>query len=562
MSQVKLEDVTVKEKKKSRKDDPLRQNLGTRRVPKLRMANFPDADEIVRQGLLEVERGPKAVDIVLVNPPTPDGGLWIRTQHRVGRRTRENMVWPQVSLAQMAAMLYPEHSVAVIDANAERMGWPEFAEKLDELKPKYYMTQVTAPTLENDMYGCFLAKARGAKTIAFGTHVTPIPRETMRPFPALDFILLGEPDLTIRDLLDILEGKVDQRPDNIQKMFDNHDPTYEPAFNEDGTVDMYKIKGVVWRNGEEIVLNLTRPFIPNLDDMPMPMHHLLPWDKYRMPLIKGPFTFIVTSRGCPAGCTYCIKHVSYQFAVRLRSAENIMEELWMLKKMGLNNIHMYADLFTVNRDHVMDLCKQMIDEKINLKWTCNSRVDYVDEELLSMMGKAGNWLISWGIESGSEKILRHARKGAMPEKAARALQWARNAGIKNWGYFIIGLPGETEETIRKTIDFSKGLPLDIALFHVAAPYPGTPFFFEVVKNGWFRPGTRWEHIDMDKGTVLDYDGLSAERLLYWQRRAFREWAFRPGPILTYLKMVASDISTVKSALSVGLQTLSWQTNRD
>lgn len=562
MSQVKLEDVNVKNKNKDRKKDPLRENLGTRRVPKLRMANFPDADDIVRQGLLEEERGPKAVDIVLVNPPTPDGGLWIRTQHRVGRRTRENMVWPQVSLAQMAAMLHPEHSVAVIDANAERMSWPAFAKKLDELRPKYYMTQVTAPTLENDMYGCFLAKARGAQTIAFGTHVTPIPRETMRPYPALDYILLGEPDLTIRDLLDVFEGKVDQRPDNILKMFDSHDPMYEPAVNEDGTVDMHKIKGLVWRDGEEIVVNLTRPFIPNLDDMPLPMHELLPWQDYRMPLIKGPFTFIVTSRGCPAGCTYCIKHVSYQFSVRLRSADNIMKELWKLKNMGLNNIHMYADLFTVNRDQVMELCQRMIDEKINLKWTCNSRVDYVDEEMLTMMGKAGNWLISWGIESGSEQILRHARKGAYPDKAARSLQWARNAGIKNWGYFIIGLPGETEETIRETIDFSKGLPLDIALFHVAAPYPGTPFFFEVVKNGWFRPGTRWEQVDMDKGTVLDYEGLSAEQLLYWQRRAFREWALRPGPIMTYLKMVASDISTVKSALSVGLQTLSWQANRD
>ncbi|WP_420643972.1 B12-binding domain-containing radical SAM protein [Candidatus Leptofilum sp.] len=561
MSQVKLEDVDVKNKK-NRKKDPLRENLGTRRVPKLRMANFPDADEIIHQGLLEEERGPKAVDIVLVNPPTPDGGLWIRTQHRVGRRTRENMVWPQVSLAQMSAMLYPEHSVAVIDANAERMSWPEFAKKLDALKPKYYLTQVTAPTLENDMYGCFLAKARGAQTIAFGTHVTPIPRETMRPYPALDYILLGEPDLTIRDLLDVLEGKVDQRPDNIKKMFDNHDPMYEPALDEDGNVIMEKIKGLVWRDGDEIIVNMTRPFIPNLDDMPIPMHELLPWQDYRMPLIKGPFTFIVTSRGCPAGCTYCIKHVSYQFSVRLRSAENIMQELWKLKNMGLNNIHMYADLFTVNRDQVMELCQRMIDEKINLKWTCNSRVDYVDEEMLTMMGKAGNWLISWGIESGSEQILRHARKGAYPDKAARSLQWARNAGIKNWGYFIIGLPGETEATIRETIDFSKGLPLDIALFHVAAPYPGTPFFFEVVKNGWFRPGTRWEQVDMDKGTVLDYEGLPAERLLYWQRRAFREWAFRPGPIMTYLKMVASDISTVKSALSVGLQTLSWQVNRD
>lgn len=560
MNQVKLDDVEVKEKKKSeRKKDPLRENLGTRRVPKLRMANFPDADDIVLQGLLEEEKPDTAVDILLVNPPTPDGGLWIRTQHRVGRRTRENMVWPQVSLAQMAAMLAPQHKVGVIDANAERMSWPEFAEKLQEYQPKYYLTQVTAPTLENDMYGCFLAKARGAKTIAFGTHVTPIPRETMKPYPALDYILLGEPDLTIRDLLDVLEDKVDERPDNIKLIFDKHDPNYVPAANVDGDVDMRAIKGLVWRDGEEIVVNLTRPFIADLNDMPHPMHELLPMQDYRMPLIKGPFTFIVTSRGCPAGCTYCIKHVSYQFSVRVRSPENIMEELWILKKQGMNNIHMYADLFTVNRDQVMGLCKLMIEENINIRWTCNSRVDYVDEELLTMMGKAGCWLISWGIESGSEQILRHARKGAYPDKAARSLQWARNAGIKNWGYFIIGLPGETEATIRETIDFSKGLPLDIALFHVAAPYPGTPFFFEVVKNGWFRPGTRWEHVDMDKGTVLDYKDLSAERLLYWQKRAFREWAFRPGPIMTYLKMVASDVSTVKSALSVGMQTLTWQT---
>ena len=538
--------------------NPLRENLGTRRVPKLRNADFPNADEIVRQGLLTSARAAEAVDIVLVNPPTPDGGLWIRTQHRVGRRTRENMVWPQVSLAQMAALLAPEHKVAIIDANAERMGWPEFAQLLDRYRPKYYMTQVTAPTLENDMYGCFLAKARGAQTIAFGTHVTPIPRETMRPYPALDYVLLGEPDLTIRDLLDHLEGKIDQRPPQIRKLFADHDPDYRPAIMPDGGVNLSGIKGLVWRHGDEVVINLTRPFLKNLDDMPHPLHEMLPWETYRMPLIKGPFTFIVTSRGCPAGCTYCIKHVSYQFAVRLRSPENIMEELWMLKKMGLNNIHMYADLFTVNRDQVIGLCKLMLEQQINLRWTCNSRVDYVDEEMLKLMGQAGCWLISWGIESGSEQILRHARKGAYPDKAERALVWARQAGIKNWGYFIIGLPGETEETIRQTIDFSKGLPLDIALFHVAAPYPGTPFFFEVVENGWFRPGTRWEQVDMDKGTVLDYPNLSAERLLYWQKRAFREWAFRPGPMLTYLKMLASDRSTLRSALSVGWQHLSWQ----
>jgi len=543
----------------SSNEDMIRENLGSRRIPKLRMVDFPNADQIVRQGLLSAPRSPEAVDILLVNPPTPDGGYWIRTQHRVGRRTRENMVWPQVSLAQMAALLHDAYKLAIIDANAERMGWPEFTKLLERYQPKYYLTQLTAPTLENDMYGCFLAHARGAKTIAFGTHVTPIPRESMRPYPSLDYVLVGEPDLTIRDLLDNLEGKIDQRPEHIRRIFERHDPSYHPAIGDDGVLDMHEIKGLAWRQGDEIVINMPRPFIQDLDDLPIPLHELLPLQKYRMPMIKGPFTFMVTGRGCPAGCTYCIKHVSYQFGARLRSPKLILEEMWKLKELGINNIHMYADLFTVSRDQVMDLCERMIAEKINIRWTSNSRVDYVDEEMLRMMGKAGNYLISWGIESGNEQILKHAHKGAYPDKAERALRWAKAAGIKNWGYFIIGLPGETVETIRQTIDFAKRLPLDIALFHVAAPYPGTPFFFEVVENKWFRPGTRWEQVDMDRGTVLDYPNLRAEELLYWQKRAFREWAFRPGPMMTYLKMLLSDWSTVKSALSVGFQHLSWAT---
>ena len=536
-------------------------NLGAHRVAPLRPANFPNADAIVNQGLQETKRGPEAVDVMLVNPPTPDGALWIRTQHRVGRRTRENMVWPQVSLAQMAALLVPTYTVKIIDANAERMGWKEFAEQISKYQPKYYLSQLTAPTLENDMYGVFLAKARGATTMVFGTHITPIPVETMKPFPSLDIGLVGEPDLTLRDLIDHLEGNLDNRPEVVQTLIQKHDPNYKPSLNEDGTVNMHGIKGIVWRNNGEIVLNFPRPFIKDLDDLPIPLHHLLPWEKYRMPLIHGPFTFIVTSRGCTAGCIYCIKHVSYQFSVRLRSPEKILEELWVLKKLGINNVNMYADLFTANRDQVVELCRLMIELGINMKWTCNSRVDYVDEEELQLMAKAGCYFMTWGIESGSEQVLKHAHKGAYPDTAIRALTWSRKAGIKNWGYFIIGLPTETEETIRTTIDFAKKLPLDIALFHVAAPYPGTPFFFEVVREGWFRPGTRWEQVDMDKGTVLDYPGLSAERLLYWQKRAWREWAFRPGPALTYLKMLFSDFSTMKSALSVGIQHLEWQASR-
>jgi radical SAM superfamily enzyme YgiQ (UPF0313 family) len=533
----------------------IRANLGARRLPPLRMAHFPDAGAAVAT-VTSSRRPPGSVDVLLVNPPAPDGGIWIRSQHRVGRRSRENMIWPQVELAQMAALLAPDYTVAIVDAIAERMRWPEFEKLLDEKRPKYYLTQVTAPTLRNDMYGVFLAKSVGARTIAFGTHVTPMTLETMRPFPALDFVLRGEPELTLRQLLDTLEGKSPSQPNVVKMLAETStrpDVIPDPRHRHS---PLAGILGLAWRDGDTIVINPDRPFIPNLDDLPLPLHHLLPLQKQRMPMIKGPFTFIVTSRGCPAGCKFCIKHVTYQNTVRVRSADNILAEIRQLVDLGVHHIHMYADLFTVNRDHVVSLCRALIESGLKISWTCNSRVDYVDREMLQLMGKAGCTLISWGIESANEAILKRIRKGYRKEQAIQALTWAKEAGIKNWGYFIIGLPGETEETIRETIAYAKSLPLDIALFHIAAPYPGTPFFFEVVENGWFRPGTRWEEVDMDQSTVLDYPGLTAERLEYWQKRATREWSLRPGPILTFLKGLNSW-EGFKSAVSVGWQTLQF-----
>lgn len=542
----------------------IRDNLGTRRIPPLRPSSFPDAGASV-QTLTSSTRPAGSVDVLLVNPPTPDGGIWIRSQHRVGRRSRENMIWPQVSLAQMAALLVPEYTVEIIDANALRMGWAEFEKLLDEKRPKYYLTQVTAPTLRNDMYGVFLAKSLGAKTMAFGTHVTPMTMETMRPFPALDFVLRGEPEMTLRELVDTLEGKTPSNPRVAKMLRETSKPqmrrvgtqTVADEFPSVETASPYaNILGLAWRTDTEIVINPDRPFIPDLDDLPIPLHERLPLDKQRMPMIKGPFTFIVTSRGCPAGCKYCIKHVSYQNSVRVRSAENIVEELEYLGALGITNIHMYADLFTVNRDHVVSLCKLIIERGLKIRWTCNSRVDYVDEEMLSLMGQAGCWLISWGIESSNEMVLKRARKGYKKEQAFKALKWAWAAGIKNWGYFIIGLPGETEQSIQETIEYSKELPLDIALFHIAAPYPGTPFFYDVVENNWFRPGTKWEEVDMDQSTVLDYENLTAERLEYWQKRATREWSLRPGPMVTFIKGL-NTWEGAKSAVNVGWQMLQF-----
>jgi radical SAM superfamily enzyme YgiQ (UPF0313 family) len=543
--------------------DPAVHNRGARLSQRL----LPDAPPRADQFAIG-ERGDQSgrVDVLFVNPPAPDGGIWIRSQHRVGRRSREGMIWPQADLAQLAA-LFPDMRVAIIDAIPSRMTWVAFEAELERLHPRYYLTQVTAPTLENDMYGVFLARARGAVTIAMGTHVTPMPVATLETFPALDYVLVGEPELTLRELVDALEpdapvrlADVDQTLSaSLERLYSMADPDWRPVVERGETIveRLSSIPGLAWRKAGVPEVNSPRALIGDLDALPLPRHDMLPLRRYRAPMVDGAYSFVVTSRGCPADCRFCIKHVTYGRSVRFRSPENILSELELLVGLGLRSVHMYADLFTLNREHVMGICQGILDRGLKLHWTCNSRVDFVDPEMLELMRRSGCWMISWGIESGDSDMLRRMHKGITLEGIERALRWSHDAGIRIWGYFIIGLPGETEASIRRTIDLSKALPLDLALFHIAAPHPGTPFFFEVVENGWFRPGTRWEQVDMDRSTVLDYPELSAEELEKWSRRALREWALRPGPLWGYLRMVATSPSLWRAALSIGLESLGW-----
>jgi len=404
-----------------------------------------------------------------------------------------------------------------------------------------------------------------------------LPRATMEAYPALDFVLRGEPELTLRELLDTVDHQrrvvssdgsaaLTQWPGvgpefdrQLRRLFVHSEPDWEPAWRDvsDPSDTLSRIKGLVWRNGGDILVNPDRPFIYDLDDLPLPRHDLLPLADYRAPLVGGPYAFVVTSRGCPGRCRFCIKHVSYGDSVRFRSPESVLEEIEALVDLGVRDVHMYADLFTVNRDHVLGVAEALIERGTPVRWTCNSRVDFVDESMLQTMARAGCWMIAWGIESADERMLRRMRKGTSLDQIRQALRWSKDAGIMNWGYFIIGLPGETEKSILHTIDVSKKLPLDLALFHIAAPHPGTPFFFEVVENGWFRPGTQWEEVDMDRSTVLDYPDLSAEDLERWARRAFRAWALRPGPLATYLRILLDNPALLRPALEIGLESLGW-----
>ena len=199
----------------------------------------------------------------------------------------------------------------------------------------------------------------------------------------------------------------------------------------------------------------------------------------------------------------------------------------------------------------------IVESGLKVSWTCNSRVDYVDEEMLRLMGKAGCWYISWGIESARRADPEAGTQGlSQRNRSLGRCNWAHAAGINNWGYFIIGLPGETEETIQETIAYAKELPLDIACSTSPRPIRARPSSSRSPRtagSGRAPSGKRWTWTSPPCWTIPD---LPAERLEYWQRRATREWSLRPGPMLTFLKGMNSW-EGFKSAVSVGMQTLKF-----
>ncbi len=516
------------------------------------------------------------LDVLVLNPPSPDGDLFLRDIARVGRRTRDGIIWPQTALAQIGACVKEAgYSVEVIDAIGLMMDWKAFERYMWEKKPRYMIIHATAPTLTNDMRTTFLGKAVGTISMAIGTHVTPMSRETLESYPSLDIVVRGEPEMTIMDVIRTLDQVVEQEKHmdaipvgNLNmtapwRKLPFPDASYLTTRGRFLGVSpqlvaraLRETAGVAFRDEHgEVQINRDRPFIENLDSLPIPLHEQLPWQKYKVPIVGGPYTFVLTSRGCPAGCRYCIKHVTYQASVRHRSPEHVLEELYLLKKLGMHHVHFEADLFTVKKEFVYDLCNTIIKDGIQIRWSCNSRVDFVDEEELRLMKRAGCFMIAWGLESGSEAVLKRARKGTTPSRIRETITASHRAGIKNWGYFIVGLPGETVETIQQTIDLSKQIPVDIALFHIATPYPGTPFYYEAVENGWIQMN-RWEDYDMYDHTVLNYPHLSSKDLEYWARRAAREWSLRPGPIKTFLKAAANP-DTISQLWKIGTNHIRW-----
>ena len=390
----------------------------------------------------------------------------------------------------------------------------------------YDVVGISAPTvlIENGWAGAREAKARGAITIMGGPHLTLQPDESMQK-PEVDLVVRGEGEDAIIEILRILEnGK---------------------SVND---VRFRNVLGLSWRDATgKVMHNLDRPLRPDLDNIPLPAYHLFKIERYTNlnPLTDGldlharAYT-VVTSRGCPYKCTYCSKPITGD-TWRPRSVENVIKEWRMLvHDFHATEIGLTDDIWNLDLKRAKALCRALIDEKLNtVPWVTihGMKVNHTDLELFQLMKAAGCKRVGFGVENGDEQILKTViRKSQTIDMVRHAFKNAKAAGLQTMGFFIFGMPHETEATMEKTIQLALELDPDLAHFMIAAPYPGTELWKLVQKEGILF-SHNWDDyaIQADKAHFQVGD-LTADVVERKWHEAHRRFYLRPSRVARRLMM--------------------------
>jgi len=458
------------------------------------------------------------MNIVFLNPPFR--GTYNR-EVRFQAVSPQKALHPPIMLGYATAICKEAgHKVDLIDAPALEISEEETMKRLADFKPEFVVMLTSTASVQSDgEIAKRISKEIGAKTVAVGVHATAVPDETL-DF-GFDIVAKGEYDYTAKDLA---EGR-----------------------------ELENVEGIIFKKGEEIIHTNDRPIIRDLDKMPFPAREFLPNNQYYSALYKNPFTFILAGRGCPHQCIYCAgPQLMSGRGYRMRSVQNVIDELKYLKKnFKFKSVLFNDDTLNVNKKHILELCDRIVEEKINIPWIAYSRVDSVDKEIAEAMKKAGCFLVKIGFESGCDSLLKSMKKGerATTDQARKATKFFTNAGIQVHGTFVFGMPGETTETIRKTIDFAKELDLDFVQFSIAQPYPGTEFYNYLKDKGYLHFNEWSDYLDCNGRItpIFEYPNLSMKEMQYWLRQAYREYYLRPHYVLKAMKQRLTNWNLMKTS---------------
>ncbi len=415
---------------------------------------------------------------------------------------------PPLAIGYLASVLkITGHKVNFIDLTLNPLSEQDFKQNVLGFNPDLIAISLMVRALPNVKKLVKWAKEIRDIPVVIGGPQPTIESLFTLQYTAADFAVIGEGERTIIELIKALQGA---------RQYENIDGLAFFSQRENS----YKV-------------NKPREFISNLDEIPFPEWDMISPLKYKInpaltPVKKTPIAPIITTRGCPYSCTFCAGPLVWRKTFRMRSAKNIADEMGMLiQKYNVKEFFISDDNFTLKKSHVMDLCNEIIKRKINVPWACPNgiRIDKVDDEMLESMSKAGCHLVGFGIESGNQEILNNADKQLNLEQVEKIVKMAKRHKLMTYGFFIIGLPGENLQTINQTIDFAKRLPLDRAWFNVLVPYPGTEIFNMYSQKKPYAE-IDWSNIDASTGMIAEgiaYKDLTGPDLVYWQRRALREF---------------------------------------
>ncbi len=447
--------------------------------------------------------------IIFVNPP-------VSLAERYGKLAQGGTNTAPLGLTILAAVTRSQgYQTEIIDPLSSQLSQQETVERIRKSRPRWVGFTATAVSIHRaaELAGLLKRSEPEIITIIGGAQLSALPEEMMKEFPDFDLGVVGEGEQTILDLLSCLQ--------------------------EGG--DLKEINGLVIKENGELKLTKSRGYIKDLDQLPLPAWDLLPdIRKHYQPAAfncrRFPASSILTSRGCSGRCTFCDLSV-FKNICRSFSAEYVVEMIRILRdNYGIREISIHDDNFLMFRSRLVKLCELMIERGWSLSWSSNGRVDQVTPEILRLMRRAGCWQVGYGIESGSEEILGRIKKGTNLEQITRAVRWTREAGIRVRGYFMLGSPGETRETMAETIAFAKKIGIDDFQLTYFTPFPGSEAFQDVERYGSFtkdyRRMTTWFPLFIP-------EALTRKTLESYYRKAFREFYLRPKIIWSYLKMVQS-----------------------
>jgi len=435
----------------------------------------------------------KTMKIVLLNPPSPVGTEYVRLERCMQKKSAfGGSLWQPLPLMYAQAILDKNgYETKLKDATAEGMTYEDSVDFVVGENPDFLVINTAVPTIHNDckFAGDVKKRVKNIKTVAVGIPTTILP--SIISGYKFDYAILGDVEFAILDILKKRKKSTAKKIGNTI-FFKHH--------------------------------------VNDLNELPFPVLDDLNLDKYKLPFTRERLMLVDSGRGCPFNCIFCLIPATSGKKVRYRDAKNFVDELERdYKNYGIKNFLFWTETITLNKKFVVPVCNEIMKRKLKIKWMAPSRVDTVDQKLLNKMRKAGCWLLSYGIESVDQNVLDLAKKGTTIKQIERAVALAHKARIKVMGHIILGLPGQTRESIKNTIDWLMDNNVDYCQFYCVVPHWKTELRRMAEEKQWIESDDPRKY-EIDRA-VMRNEFLSSGEIEELRRHAYFKFYFRPKMLI-------------------------------